>query len=86
MAGLEVTARKSGCIAAVVVEECWLYGDEDGDVIDPQIRGKEYLRGSETGREESRGREEEEEEKMCSSHSSGRRGLFGAAYASDVLV
>jgi hypothetical protein len=44
MAGLEVTARKSDCIAAVVVES-WLYGDEDGDVIDSQIRGKEYLRG-----------------------------------------
>jgi hypothetical protein len=32
------------------------------------------------------GREEREEERMCSSYSSGRRGLFGAAYATDVLV
>jgi hypothetical protein len=30
---LEVAARKSGCIAAVVAVECYLYGEEDGDVM-----------------------------------------------------
>jgi hypothetical protein len=42
-AGLEVTARKRGCIAAVVFVS-YLYGEEDGVVIDPDIRGRETER------------------------------------------
>jgi hypothetical protein len=46
---LELAARKSGCIAAVVVVDCYLYVEEDGDVLDLEIRGRETERRGEDG-------------------------------------